>query len=183
MTHWDALIIAGGAGTRLGGASKPDITVGGTRLLERTLAAVAQAKQVVIVGGPPCDGARWTREDPPGSGPAMAVAAGMAAISASATWTMVLAVDTPRVAQAVPLLHEAAARDGAWMVDAHAHPQPLLALYRSSVLRARCAQVAPGQSMRRLVAGLDLVAVADPHDFTRDLDTWDDAQYWKEQLG
>ena len=50
MIAYDAIIVAGGRGTRLGGVSKPDLSVGGMPLLDRTLVAVAGAQFAVIVG-------------------------------------------------------------------------------------------------------------------------------------
>lgn len=186
VTEWDAVIVAGGAGKRLGGASKPDLPVAGQTLLERTLDAVSGARGVVVVGGPRVDGVAWTVEDPPGSGPAAAVAAGVAALAdGAAPWTVVLGVDTPLAADAVARV--IAARDegvdGVWLVDADGREQPLLAVYRTEVLAARCEGMLPNASLRRLTAGMNMVAVRDADGLSRDLDTWDDARYWKEQLG
>ena len=209
MIEWDAIIVAGGRGSRLGGVSKPDLSVGGMTLLDRTLAAVAGARRVVVVGGPTRDGVTWTLEDPPGSGPAKALAAGLAALSDHAPWTCALAVDTPRAADAVPRLVAAVADaggeggvggdggagqegaggegsvggDGAWVVDAEGEAQPLLAVYRTAVLLDGTRDLEDGTSMRRLVGGLTMVAVPDPDGAARDLDTWGDAEFWKEQLG
>src|SRR5680860_874839 len=46
MVGVDAIVVAGGRGTRLGGADKASITVGARTLLERALAAVADAERV-----------------------------------------------------------------------------------------------------------------------------------------
>jgi len=186
VSPWDAIIVAGGAGTRLGGASKPDLTVAGQTLLSRTLDAVNGARGVVVVGGPRARGVAWTVEDPPGSGPAAAVAAGIAALrDGAAAWTVVLGVDTPLAADAVARLIGArdGAADGVWLVDAEGREQPLLAIYRTDVLAARCEGALADASLRRLTTGLDMVAVRDSEGLSRDLDTWDDARFWKEQLG
>lgn len=57
MTAYDAIVLAGGAAKRLGGADKPGIRVGGRALLDRVLAACADASTTVVVGGrrPPRD--------------------------------------------------------------------------------------------------------------------------------
>ena len=186
MSPWDAIIVAGGAGTRLGGASKPDLTVAGQTLLERTLDAVSGTRGVVVVGGPRVEGVSWTVEDPPGSGPAAAVAAGVASLAdGAALWTVVLGVDTPLAADAVARLIAARddGSDGAWLVDAEGREQPLLAIYRTEVLAARCEGTLANTSLRRLTTGMDMVAVRDAEGLSRDLDTWDDARFWKEQLG
>lgn len=188
MTVWDAVIVAGGKGSRLGGTSKPDLSVGGMTLLDRTLEAASGARDVVLVGGPRRERVRWTLEDPPGSGPAAALAAGLAALETHAPWTVALAVDTPRAADVVAGLLAALAGaseavDGAWMVDASGRAQPLLAVYRTEALRERCAGAEAGQSMRRLVEGLTMVDVHDADGAARDVDTWEDVEFWKEQLG
>ncbi len=191
MIAYDAIIVAGGRGTRLGGVSKPDLSVGGMPLLDRTLAAVSGARETVIVGGPRREGVLWAVESPAGSGPAAAVAAGVAALGSGAAWTVVLAVDTPRASDAVVALlamlpPDAGAGedvDGAWLVDDTGYEQPLLAVYRTEALAARCADPQAGRSMRSLVAGLRMLQVTDADGVSRDLDTWEDAQFWKEQLG
>lgn len=110
---YDAVVLAGGRARRLGGVSKPDVAVGGRRLLDRTLEATVGAREVVVVGpaevAPP--GVRVTREDPPGGGPVAGLAAGLAALPDGAAWVLVLACDLPRVAGAVGDLLTAA-RDG-----------------------------------------------------------------------
>ncbi|MGB9248644.1 MAG: NTP transferase domain-containing protein, partial [Mycobacterium sp.] len=65
-----AIVLAGGASKRLG-ADKPEQRVGGRRLLDIALAAVADADAVVVVG-PPRDvpaGVVVVCEEPPGRGP------------------------------------------------------------------------------------------------------------------
>ena len=132
------IILAGGRATRLGGADKPGLTVGGRSLLEAVLAAgtEAGARQAVIVGpgrpgtgqlpgGPPV---RFVREDPPGAGPVPALRRGLDELArpadpgdpAAAPWLAVLAADLPflRAAHLRALLaaaagHDAANRDGA----------------------------------------------------------------------
>ena len=188
---WDAVIVAGGRGRRLGGLSKPDLVVGGVTLLERTLIAVTSADAVVVVGGPRAAGARWTVEDPPGSGPAAGLAAGVTELARERTpapWTMVLAVDMPRVQLAVPVLLGArGGTDGAWLVDNAGHAQPLLAVYRAAALTSALVS-ARGHglvdaSLRTLVAGLTMTELRDDAQVSRDLDTGEDARYWKAQLG
>ncbi|NED13442.1 NTP transferase domain-containing protein, partial [Streptomyces sp. SID9124] len=50
MTAYDAIVLAGGAAKRLGGADKPALRVGGRALLDRVLAACADARATVVVG-------------------------------------------------------------------------------------------------------------------------------------
>jgi len=192
---WDAIVLAGGKGERLGGLSKPDFVLGGRALLDRALSALAGAQAVVVVGGPRRDGALWTVETPAGGGPAAAVVAGLRELSRGreqATWTVVLAVDTPGAPDAVPRLLEAvqgrdsASGDGAQLVDAGGRVQPLIAVYRTSALLTAsegAASTANGMSVRTLVGGLELAPVVDRGDAAHDLDTWEDVHFWKERLG
>src|SRR2546429_6957756 len=68
---YDAVVLAGGAARRLGGADKPGVHVGGRALLDRVLAACSDAGTTVVVADPrPTPRpVRWAREDPPGAGP------------------------------------------------------------------------------------------------------------------
>ncbi|MFI1091674.1 molybdenum cofactor guanylyltransferase [Streptomyces sp. NPDC020917] len=82
---YDALVLAGGAARRLGGTDKPALAVGGLMLLDRVLAACADARTTVVVGPrrPTARPVRWTREEPAGGGPLPALAAGLAALDAA----------------------------------------------------------------------------------------------------
>ncbi|WP_444546051.1 molybdenum cofactor guanylyltransferase [Virgisporangium aurantiacum] len=86
------MVLAGGAGRRLGGAAKPTLAVGGTPMLARVLAAVDDADGRVVVGPgslglivPP--GVRVIQEEPAGGGPVAALAAGLAELAAGTAGT------------------------------------------------------------------------------------------------
>jgi molybdopterin-guanine dinucleotide biosynthesis protein A len=190
----DALVLTGGRSARLGGVSKPALRYQGSSLLERTLVAVSDARAMVVVGTVPSDihlpaAVAVTREDPPFSGPAAAIGAGLTALDASAPdepadLIVVVACDMPNVANAtralwgsLPLGHTA---DGIVALDDSGHHQPLVAIYRASALRAavdsfRDSGTLEGLSVRSLVAGLHLVAVPVPAGSTDDVDTPGDA--------
>ena len=132
-----AIILAGGASTRLG-ADKPEQLVGGRRLLDIAVTAVADADAVVVVG-PPREvptGVTVVREDPPGRGPVAALAAGFAALPDGPADVVVLAADLPRItAEAVEAL--AAARGDAPValaVDDDGRLQYLTAVWDSAAL-------------------------------------------------
>ena len=82
------IILAGGRATRLGGADKPGLVVGGRTLLAAVVAAgtEAGARRVTVVGPDRPDIAddggaaavRFVREEPPGSGPVPALRRGLA---------------------------------------------------------------------------------------------------------
>ncbi|NMR21286.1 molybdenum cofactor guanylyltransferase [Cellulomonas fimi] len=164
---FDALVLAGGRARRLDGASKPDVLVGGRRLLDRVLDAVAGAGRTVVVGPPGLapPPVLCVQEDPPWGGPVAGLEAGLRALAratdepARATdapagpagggipaLVLVLACDTPLVAPLVTaLLAEAGAavsagQDGAWVVDTGRRPQPLVGAYRRGFLEAALAR-------------------------------------------
>jgi molybdopterin-guanine dinucleotide biosynthesis protein A len=177
---FDAVVLAGGRGTRLAGADKAGIRFQGGSLLDRALVAVGAARQIVVVG-PRRDTlvrVTWTREQPPGGGPAAALLAGLDALTGPAPLVAVVAVDMPWVVPAtVDRLARAAgedpAGDGAVLVDDGGRRQPLCATYRTRALVER-AQDAHGVSVHRLLAGMRLVEVPAVGDEARDVDTWAD---------
>jgi molybdopterin-guanine dinucleotide biosynthesis protein A len=159
------IIPAGGTAHRLAGIDKPALAVGGRTILER-LVADLQPLPVAVVGPRP-DGAEWPgvvwcREDPPGGGPAAAVAAGLARLEGCDV-VVAIAGDQPFAASAVPRLLRALALDPtaevALGVDGESRDQPLLAAYRADPLRARLSGPVDGLPMRHLTTGLRIVRV------------------------
>lgn len=176
---FDAVVLAGGTGRRLGGADKPSLEVGGVPLLDRVLAAVAHADRTVVVGPkrPVARPVVWTREDPPGTGPAAALLAGLRL--AEGPTVMVVASDLPFLDRAAvdALRRAAAGRDGAVLVDDEGREQWLVGAWSAAALRRAAAGAGSGGSVRRLVGGLDRAAVALPPGEAatwRDCDTTDD---------
>ncbi|MHB9860482.1 NTP transferase domain-containing protein [Streptomyces sp. YIM S03343] len=180
---YDAVVLAGGAARRLGGADKPGVRVGGRQLLDRVLAACADAHGTVVVADPrpTARPVRWAREDPPGGGPLAALGAGL--VGTTAEHVLVLSADLPFLAGAtvrdlLTALRDSTA-DGAVLTDAEGHDQPLVAAYRASALRRELAALTAargglaGLPVRRLTAALDLTRVPDPV-ASFDCDTWDD---------
>lgn len=181
---FDAVVLAGGRGSRLGGPSKPEVVVGGRALLDHALAAVSDASRVVVVGPPSVarPGIPTVLEDPPDGGPVAGLAAGLAALaslSSTSEYVVVLACDIPRAGAALPALRAATSADGvdgARLVSPDGHPQHLVAVYRSSALTAALLRLPTvhGASMRALTTGLTLVDVPDTDDSAADADTWPD---------
>jgi len=194
----DAVILAGGRATRLGGVPKPTVVLDGASLLDHALAAARDADRTVVVGPdpvvPPGRDVLVTREDPPFGGPVAGLDAGLRALDAAAAraarqdpppWVLVLAVDVPRAGDAVPLLRAAVDptdpdHDGAYLVR-EGHAQWLVGLYRRDALRRALAEVAvsgadglAGVPVRRLVAELTCAEVPDDDGVSADVDTWDD---------
>jgi len=182
---FDAIVLAGGRGSRLGGVSKADLVVGGVRLLDRVLGAAAGASTTVVVGRVAVPaGVRVTLEDPPGTGPAAGLAAGLDAVERPAAWTLLLACDLPGAASAVRALLAAAAvgpgADAYCLRTRDGGPEWLLGLYRSPALRAAAAAYGDprDRSVRGMLAGL-APALVDPGDESgHDLDTWADHARW-----
>ena len=184
MDNFDALILAGGAGRRLAGADKAELDVGGIRLLDRAVDAVAGAGTIVVVGprrpieaSAPAEKIVFTRERPAGSGPAAAVMHGLALVTRPIV--MVVAVDVPFAAAAVPRLLAALLAEtdcaAAMAVDGSGRRQPLLAAYRTSSLRDRAGDWT-NQSVHALVAPLRVVEVTAEASEALDCDTPDDLE-------
>ena len=182
-----AVVLTGGTAARLGGVDKAALVYEGRTLLDRALAAVADADAVVVVGPPVATAprgrapVRFVREDPPGGGPAAGLLAGCDALPDGVTSVMVLAVDMPHVTAATfrRLRAAAAGRDGAFLVQPGPGGRRQLAgvLDLAALARARPAAAAEhGLAVHRLLAPLDLADVAATADEAHDVDTWADAR-------
>jgi len=147
-----AVVLAGGAGRRLGGVDKAGLVVGGRSLLDRVLAAAAGVAGRLVVVGPPRPVALeraviFVQEDEPGGGPVPAVVAALDA-TGGASIVVVLAVDLPLLASAdlhrlVGGLVSCGPEVGAVAAaDPSGRANPLLAAYRVDGLRAAVASLA-----------------------------------------
>ncbi|WP_371677684.1 NTP transferase domain-containing protein [Streptomyces sp. NBC_01276] len=184
MTY-DAIVLAGGAARRLGGADKPALPVGGRSLLDRVLAACADATATVVVGTrrPTARPVRWALEDPPGGGPVAALDAGLRATTAELV--LVLSADLPFLdrdtVRALLAAASAGPGDGALLRDPEGRDQPLVAAYRAEPLRRGAALLAAehghlgGLPLRALTAELRLATVTSAEPLASfDCDTWED---------
>ncbi len=176
MADWDAIVLAGGRSSRLGGVAKADLVVDGRTLLERTLEAVAGAANVVVVGDVEVSGAVVVQEEPRFAGPAAAIGAGLAATASP--WVLVVACDHPHVADAIAPLLESRTGDGAIAVDAGGRRQHLLCVVDAAALRAAAAgqETLVDLAVHRLLAPLDLAEIALSARATQDVDTWHDRE-------
>jgi len=141
---YDAIVLAGGQARRFG-SDKLAARIDQVSVLDHCLQAVADAARRVVVG-PRRDTALpvlWTREDPPGTGPVPAIAAGLALVDAD--WVVVLAGDMPSLGRTVTdLLHHAVTSsqtDTVVAVDHSGHPQPLTTVWRRPALDEAVARV------------------------------------------
>ncbi|MFJ3905251.1 NTP transferase domain-containing protein [Streptomyces sp. NPDC090025] len=194
-TAYDALVLAGGAARRLGGADKPAVRVGGRPLLDRVLAGCRGAARTVVVAAPRATArpVEWAREDPPGGGPVAALAAGLDRLATAPDGTpsptrplvLLLSADLPFFApdtarRLVAALDAEPAADGAVTVDPEGREQPLVAVYRADALRRAVARAAAahggpdGLPLRRVTGELRLIRVTGTGAASFDCDTWED---------
>lgn len=160
---YDAVLLAGGAGRRLGGARKPTLQVGGRRLVDVAVSAATGATRVVLVGPDPggLPSVTVVREHPPGTGPVAGIAAGLA--QTAAPYVLVLATDLPflTIAAVGALRRAIGGADVALLVDGNGADQHLVAFWRRAALVAAIGERAgaAGRSVRSLLAGADVVRV------------------------
>ena len=194
--EFDALILAGGRSSRLGGAPKSQLMYDGVTLLSRSLAACAGAASVVVVGPDPGGlpaGVLTCREEPAFAGPAAAIAAGLAALDRArgplrASITLILACDMPKAGQAVAALQSVLAHEGLESPESEGlmsasldgRKQPLAGFYSTAALHRAAGEMErsgglTGASVFALLARLDVRTVTVPAGATDDVDTWDDA--------
>jgi molybdopterin-guanine dinucleotide biosynthesis protein A len=185
MHRYDAIVLAGGRGRRLGGVDKAALLVTPDQtLLDSALAVVHEAERVVVVG-PPRElppGVLQTTESPAGGGPVAAVAAGLELVAQELT--VVLACDMPLL-QSRHICHlmdrldsddsHDAPLQGVVLVDSAGRRQPLAALYRTAALRAAVARMptVSGAAVRDLINPLTLAELAADSEVALDCDTWE----------
>lgn len=201
-----AIILAGGLSRRLGGVPKAGLMFEGQTLLARTVDAAARvigawpgvpaAQAAVAVVGPVGEVAVWletaasghrartVQEDPPFSGPAAGIAAGLEALDSRDGHVLVLACDMPRVGEIVQLLAAelaACAPGQGVMAVAGGRKQPLAAIYPLAALRLAVAEAGAAHRLENasvfsLVASVNIKECAVPPGLTADIDTWEDAR-------
>lgn len=202
-----AIILAGGRGTRLGGTSKADISLGGSSLLERLLDALEDCEcgSRVCVGPASIEvptGVIHTCEEPAEGGPAAGVVWGMDALGLldKPTGTVaVFSVDAPGAGTAAPRLFDALdanpEADVAMLTDSCGRHHHLIAVYRATALANRIralATIMPAASgpwfsgirniaAKHLVRGMSRVGIAEHTRLrpeSRDIDTPEDLAAW-----
>lgn len=194
---FDAIVLAGGRGSRLGGVDKAALILDQERLVDRVVAAArAEGASRVVAVGPPHVGDRAdrvVREDPPFSGPLAALAAALPEIDSP--WIMLLACDLVRPSSVVSQLRSAlsdlstntaaAGVEGVILVDEEERRQWLAGIYSSRALRAAMAErdgslgtVPDGSlrsvqngSLRSVLGGLELREIEAERSSTEDIDT------------
>jgi molybdopterin-guanine dinucleotide biosynthesis protein A len=173
------VVVAGGSSKRFGRNKLVEI-VNGVPLRHHAIEAATATCDSVVVVGFDLDAASplvtVVREDPPGSGPFAAVAAGVAQSGpAPEDAIVVLAGDLVSPNAAIPALIEAlngSGADAAVIIDAQHRRQPLLACYRASALLKLFASTDPvNRPAMQLLDGLEVIEVPDGANWSRDIDT------------
>lgn len=184
---YEAIVLAGGAAKRLGGIDKVMAKVGGMSLLDRALAACANARSTVVVGPkrPVQRPVQWTRESPPGTGPLAAITAGLTTLPGDAAATVVLAADLPYVSPdtVTRLITALPEYDAAVLTDVDGRLQPLAAAYDSSAVREVLAALgdAANRPVHELLDQLRIVRVPDAY-AARDCDTPEELESARTEL-
>ena len=180
------VILGGGTGQRLGGASKPDLVVRGRRALEWALTSEPGIPHVCVVPETvtvPRDVIR-VMEEPPRSGPAAGFIAGIQALlkvlpeDTPSSWIGLVPVDAPLATLTFPLLLEAAEDsisqghrvDGA-LAYAAGHRQNLIGIFSLDAVRNFAVSQWVNRSMRTLLKELDTINVEVPESWVADIDT------------
>lgn len=191
-----SIVLAGGAGSRLGGIDKPSVRVAGVSMIERVLAAAGQSGRTIVVG--PKNGpvsVPMIQESPPGGGPVAAIGAAYGAVEAElADVVAILGGDLPLLtAGAIAELRAVAARgrvDGAVYVDTGGRQQWLCGAWRGSSVAGRLASLVDsrgsleGAALRELFGALavaEVIRASDPPPWF-DCDTQDDIRRAEEWL-
>ncbi|WP_205857269.1 molybdenum cofactor guanylyltransferase [Phytoactinopolyspora endophytica] len=185
MTDSGAVILAGGAGRRLGGVDKPSLVVHGRTLLDTALDACSGCSDIVVVGARRTTGreVRWTVEEPSGGGPLAGLAAGLRELPRSVEVVTVLAADLPSVThKAVEALQRALAEaeaDAVLLTDVNGRQQPLTAVYDRLALEAALQAVGDpsGHAFRTLLPHMRVATLAHPS-AAEDIDTPADLARW-----
>ena len=191
-----AIVVGGGGGERLGGVSKPDLMLGGVRLIDRVCGVLMGACGAGCVAVVPAsvrvpDGVRRILEDPPSGGPLAGIDAGLRVLSAGDdVLVVIVSVDAPGVGAFLPALLEPALGEGSdGRIVRGGDPEPfdqyLMGIYRVGALRRVLDEAEAslgsvrGVGVRRVLRALDVERVSVSADACRDVDTPEDVAWWE----
>lgn len=196
--QYNAVILAGGAGSRLGGTDKAAVELGGEPLINHAFTATADAQNSVVVGTtsvPLPEGTLLAHEEPRGGGPAAAFGAGLSALAAAGVqqdWTLLLACDLPGAEEAVRRLDRALCHalrsgytpDGVVLTDPDGHSTWVCGMYRTQSVQHAAATLGDltNRGLKSLLGELDLIQASPRGNEWRDVDTWDDHADWVKLL-
>jgi molybdopterin-guanine dinucleotide biosynthesis protein A len=163
---FDALILAGGRGSRMGGPAKPLRKLAGWPMLDHVLLACSAASRQIVVGpsrigiGSPL----FCREQPAGSGPVAAISTGLGHVQQPIV--VILAADLPFIAGALRALRDlvAGGSEAAALVEPSGRINYLAAAWRTASLYAALDRLGDPAG-RPVRAVFDSVAVSYLPDF------------------
>jgi len=170
------------------GSDKASLNFGPGTLLQFQLNQIPNNIPIIVVGDVADAGSDvlFTRENPPGSGPVAAIAAGLELVRTAGV--LLLAVDAPFAAPHVLTLNLTPGHDAIVPKDLNGKAQYLAGLYRSDSLRHALEKLGSpkNRSMRELISHLPAVEFIElnsdnAHDFV-DLDTLEDVTHARETL-
>lgn len=176
---YTAIIVAGGRGSRMGGADKASLRVGRQRLLDRLHSYLPYGTPSVVVS-PHWLGTPQVCESPLFGGPTAGIAAGyqflaerISAKHSQRALVVVLAVDAPESPLAIPQLIDGLGGHSVAVAATGDQIQPLCAVWRVDALgRAlACLGVVHNRSARSLLRAADSMAVVQVGEEIRDYDT------------
>lgn len=190
------IVLTGGSGRRLGGLDKASIDVEGDSLFDRALRGAA-GRPVVVVGPSrqTSSGVTFTREDPPGGGPAAGVAAGITAAcrlrrtgaepAGPDALAAVVAVDQVGVTAETWRRLAASATAGGAVLMSGGQREYGVGVFPLEALRAAC-ETRTSWHGRRLGELMDPLVTAEVDaigDESQDIDTLEDLHRWAARTG
>ncbi|HEX4727813.1 MAG TPA: NTP transferase domain-containing protein [Jatrophihabitans sp.] len=176
---YDAIVLAGGRGSRQGGVDKPGLPLAGWPLVDHVLLAASGASNRIVVGPyrRALAGPMFCREQPAGAGPVAAIAAGAELVRRPTV--AVLAADLPFIGAALDVLRRCVTERGrqvGLLVDTTGRSNYLAAVWRTSALLQALDGLGDpaGLPMSALYTGRDIEHVPDFDALGADCDTPDD---------
>jgi molybdenum cofactor guanylyltransferase len=167
------VLLTGGTSSRMG-RDKATLVLDGRTLAARAADVLSAVAAPCVEVGLGVSGLTSVREEPPGSGPLAALAAGVAVVGSSAP-ALVVACDLPRLDAALLRWLRDHPYPGSVVPVWQDQPQPLCARWSCVALEAVGALVAGGaRSMRSLVSSSDVTLVSPPDSLAallQDVDT------------
>jgi molybdopterin-guanine dinucleotide biosynthesis protein A len=186
-SHYDAIVLSGGRGTRIGGG-KPERQLASWPLLDHVLVAVSSASHRIVVGpirrglGEPI----FVSEDPPGSGPVAGIAAALASVEQDlvAVFAADIPFIRPEIDQFRAILAVSPEKDAMVMVDTAGRINYLAAMWRTDSLRRAVAELGnpAGLPMRALYENANTANAPDYDAVGSDVDTPNDLAIAEERI-
>ncbi|OFN75711.1 MULTISPECIES: molybdenum cofactor guanylyltransferase [unclassified Corynebacterium] len=184
------IIVAGGRGSRMGGADKASLRVGGQRLVDRLHSYLPYGTPSVVVS-PHWLGLPQVCESPLYGGPTAGIAAGYrfltrgdSAQHSQRELVAVLAVDAPESPIAIPHLIDGLGEHSVAVAAAGNQIQPLCAVWRVDALGRALTRLGRvhNRSARSLLRAADSVAVVQVGEEVRDYDTPQELRTYEQRI-